>query len=198
MTRFFLNDKEKLETAIKGITRALEKFNARDFDADTALLAALNNAIDVYKVLGKSNRESGFQSLKAEWVTAQRGINPITFEKVTIRKNEMLNGISFKVLQRAEQQLGDDLQEVDNAIKDAQTLISQIVIAGVQTGILPKAIQAPKPAKGKKTAAPPSSEQVWTALSADANISLGQKRVQLVVNKYDALIILEDMLKHIQ
>lgn len=190
MTRFYLNDQKKIQTATGFFTDALAQFNAREFDADKALLKALNETIAIYKELGKTDRENEFQTLKAEWITAQRGINPISFEKVTQRRSEMVNMISFKVMQRASQLMNTDIQEVDAKINEVSLLIGQIIVAAFQNGLLTTdAIKAAKTQKEK--------EMLWDGLSADANIAIGQKRVLLMVNRYDILILFDDMVQRL-
>lgn len=186
MTRFYLNDQKKINTATALFTEALQQFNARDYDADKALLKALNETIAIYRELGKTDRENEFQTLKAEWLTAQRGINPISFEKVTQRRTEMVNMISFKIMQRASQLMNTDIQEVDARINEVTLLIGQIIVAAFQNGLL--TTDAIKDAKTQK-----QKEMLWDALGADANLAIGQKRVLLMVNKYDVLIIFDDM-----
>lgn len=186
MTRFYLNDQKKIQIATGLFTDALAQFNAREFDADKALLKALNETIAIYKELGKTDRENEFQTLKAEWITAQRGINPITFEKVTQRRTEMVNMISFKVMQKASQYLGTDAQEVDAKINEVTLLIGQIIVAAFQNGMLTLEMITNATTQEQKTA-------LWEGLSADPNIAIGQKRVLLMVNKYDVLIIFDDM-----
>ena len=186
MNRFFLNDKQKLTTAIDLFNEALARFNARDFDADKALLLALTDSVSIYKELGKSDRENEFQSLKAEWITAQRGINPVSFEKQQLRRGELVNTISFKVMQRAGQLLNTDIHEVDEKLNEVSVLISQIIIAAFQAGLLTEdGIRNARTQEDK--------ERLWSGLSADANISVGQKRVLLMVNKYDALILFDEL-----
>lgn len=190
MTRFYLNDQKKIQTATGLFTDALAQFNAREFDADKALLKALNETIAIYKELGKTDRENEFQTLKAEWITAQRGVNPISFERVTQRRSEMVNMISFKVMQRASQLMNTDIQEVDAKINEVSLLIGQIIVAAFQNGLL--TTDAIKDAK--------TSEQktaLWEGLSADPNIAIGQKRVLLMVNRYDILILFDDMVQRL-
>ncbi len=190
MTRFFLNDRARLTDVLQLLNRALVKFNARDFDADSVLLEALNGIIDTYKELGKSDRETQFLAMKAEWVTAHRGINPLTFEKVTVRRSEMTSGVAFRLLQRAEHLLTDDLAEAEGRIREAEGLVSQIIIAAFQAGLL-KAVDL------EKIKDPQTSGPLWDSLAADPNIVIGQKRAQLLVHRFDALIIFSDLLQRL-
>lgn len=186
MNRFYLNDQKKIQTATEFFNTALQQFNAREFDADKALLKALNETIAIYKELGKTDRESEFQALKAEWITAQRGINPISFEKVTLRRSEMVSMICFKVMQRASQLLNTDQQDVDAKIAEVSALIAQIIVAAFQGGLLTTEMIVNARTQKEK-------ELLWDGLSADANIAIGQKRVLLMVNRYDVIILFDDM-----
>jgi uncharacterized protein YacL (UPF0231 family) len=190
MTRFYLNEQNKLKTAIEAVTRAVLKFNARDFDADQTLLLALNETAAIYKELGKTDRENECQTLKAEWITAQRGINPISFEKITSRRGEMLSTISFKVMQRVGHLLNLDVEEVDAKLNEVSALISQVIVAAFQGGLLTEQIVRDAKTQEEK-------ERLWVSLGADANIAIGQKRVLLQVNRFDVLIVFDELLQRL-
>lgn len=176
---------------LKLLTGVLEKFNSRDYNTQIALLSYLDESIKIYNDLGRIQRESELQLLKAEIITAQRGISPITFEKKTINRHEMENTISFKVLQSSEQQLRSDILENENTLKQAKDLVSQIIVASIQLDLLnTDKINAIKTSK--------DIDDLWVNIGADANINLGQKRVLLIVSKYDALLLFEDLLSSIK
>jgi hypothetical protein len=134
MTRFYLNDKSRFTAVMRLVIDALDKYNTRSFDADTALIAALNEAIATYKELARTDREGQCQALKADWALCQRGVNPATLEKLTTRRGEMVNSTCYKILQRLQQIVSDDLQETEAVLKEAEALVGQIVIASVQNG----------------------------------------------------------------
>ncbi len=191
MTRFYLNEKMRLDKALQLLTAALEKYNERAGDADDALKKAFDEAVAIYKELGKSSQESLFQSLKTEWITAQRGINPVTLEKVSIRRNEMVNTIKFKIMQKAQQQLGIDIDEVEAVLKEATTLVSQIIIAAFQARLITAG-------DIDSTIKEEEIEALWKNIGKDDNISLGQKRVQLLISRFDALLIFGDLLQKLK
>lgn len=187
MQKFYHNNISKLKTLQLSINLVLQKYNARDYDTDRFLLELLNTAVINYKELGNTDRESQTLALKAEFLTAQRGINPITFQKITIRRNEMTNTIAFKIIQAIELLIRNDLQELEQKILQAKEIVTQIVIAGLQAAIItPIKIKA---IKGQK-----QIEGIWRSLSADPNIALGQSRVLLQVSKYDVWVILDEAL----
>jgi hypothetical protein len=190
MTRFYLHEKTRLDKALQQLIIAMEKYNARDFDADEALKAAFDEAIGIYKELGKSSQESQLQAAKAEWVTALRGINPVTLEKVSTRRNEMTSTIRFSVMQKMQQQLSADAGEVEATLKEASLLVSQIIIAALQAQVITeKDIEAAKTED--------EIEKLWMTAEKDANIALGQKRVLLLISRFDTLLIFGDLLQQI-
>lgn len=190
MTRFYTNEKTRLDKALQLMIAALQKYNAKDFEADTALKVALDEALLMYKELGKSNQESHFEALKAEWVTAQRGINPMSLEKLTVRRNEMVGTVKFKIMQRAQQQLAMDVEAVDAVLNEATTLISQIIVASLQGGLLNSELI-------RRAGDPDAVETLWKNIGDDANVMLGQQRVLLMVSRYDALLIFGDLLQRL-
>lgn len=190
MTRFYTNEKTRLDKALQLMIAALQKYNAKDFEADTALKVALDEALLMYKELGKSNQESQFEALKAEWVTAQRGINPMSLEKLTVRRNEMVGTVKFKIMQRAQQQLAMDVEAVDAVLNEASTLISQIIVASLQGGLL-------NPELIRRAGDPDAVETLWKNSGDDTNVMLGQQRVLLMVSRYDALLIFGDLLQRL-
>jgi hypothetical protein len=191
MTRFYLNEKERLNKALQLMIAALQKYNSKDFETDTALKLALDEALLVYKDLGKSNQQSQFEALKAEWVTAQRGINPITLEKVTVRRHEMQGTVKFKIMQRAQQQLAMDVEAVEAVLNEATTLVSQITVAALQAGLI-------SPDDIRRADDADAVEMIWKNLDRDNNILLGQQRVLLMISRYDALLIFGDLLQQLR
>ena len=191
MQKFYHNENAKITALLNQLNVVMMKFNTRDFDTDISLLQCLDLSIYTYKELGRIQKESQLQSLKAEFITAQRGINPVTLEKQNIRRHEMTNTIAFKVIQATEQQLRQDFTENENMLKQAGDLIVQIIIAAVQGGLLTDVdILNIKDSK--------DVENAWNKIGADPNIALGQKRVLLLVSKYDAMILFDDLLSAIK
>lgn len=187
MRKFYANEIAKLGNLLQGLTGIMEKYNRRDTDVLPDLLQWLTGSIETYQQLGQLDKESQLLAMKTELVTAQRGINPLTFEKVSLRRHELQMTIAYKVMQAAEEQLRNDLATDQEKLKDAADLLSQIVIAGLQTGIIKKE-EISKIKTQKKIKA------LWDTLAADANIFLGQTRALLLVSEYDIWVLMGDLL----
>ncbi len=187
MQRFFYNEKIKTTALINQLNAAMELYNNRHFDLDKVLVGLLKNCIQLYKDLGYADKESQVQSLLTEMVTAQRGVNPYTLLKQNIRRNEMLQIVFFKILQSLELLLRTDYNAANEKLQQASDLVSQIILAAMQAGLLTDAeLKAIKTQK--------DTEAAWKKLDADSNISLGKKRVLLLVSSFDALLLLDELL----
>ena len=187
MQRFFYNEKIKITALINQLNAAMELYNNRHFDLDKVLIGLLKNCIQLYKDLGYADKESQVQSLMTEMVTAQRGINPYSLLKQNIRRNEMQQIVSFKILQSLELLLRTDDSAAEAKLAQAADLVSQIIVAALQAGLLTD--DEIKQIKTEK-----EREVAWKKLDADANISLGKKRVLLLVSSFDALLLFDELL----
>lgn len=187
MQRFFYNEKNRITILLKQLNTAMQLYSARHYEADKELVQLLKDGITMYKDLGYAEKESQVQTLQAEWATSQRGINPYTLVKQITRRNEMTATVAFKILQTLELLLRNDFASGDERIMQASDLISQIIVAALQSGLLTEE-------QIKKIKTQKETESVWKRLSDDGNISLGQKRVLLLVSQIDAHIIFDDLL----
>ncbi len=186
MQKFYYNNLSKLNNVQALLNNALVKYNKKDFDADVALLQCINDAASTYNALGNIDRENQILSLKAEYVTAHRGINPSTYEKVSIRRHEMQQTTAFKILQALEGFLRTDTTQIQQIIASAKDILTQIIIAAFQSKIL-------NAANIKLLKAQKDIEVFWAKLGKDENIALGQKRVLLQVSKFDVFVMLGEL-----
>ncbi len=187
MQKFYHKQIQDVKLLLQQLNVAMDQYSHKLYHADETLMTVLNTAIKTYKDLGKSERESQLQALKTELVTATRGINPLTFEKQTTRRAELISIIAFKVMQATETMFRLDVENDQSKLTQANELITQILIASIQSGKLPDA-----DIKKIKTIA--DAEKAWKKIGADANISLGQKRVLLLISQVDAMILFDDLL----
>lgn len=191
MLKFYFNDKEKLEQLNTRFIATLGKYNQRDYDTEKVMLQLLDETGKIYHERGYSNRENQAQTMKAELATALRGIHPVTLEKVAVRRNEMQMTIVFKLLSTLGDMLRTDLEKIDTRLDEARQLTAQIFVAALQTNLLDTD-------KIKKIKTQQQIENMWDTLSADANIALGQKRVLLLVSRFDVLLLCEELITQLK
>ncbi len=170
-----------LESAVAGV---LTLYNERSPDVSDSLLRVLDDAAVVYKDRGRQERAAQVLSLKAEIVTAQRAIHPLTLEKISVRRHEMQTAIAFRVLQSVEGQLRADLETTMEKLERARDLLGQIIVAGIQKGLITDAMIASMTTQA-------AIEAWWAAMAADTDLALAQKRLLLLVSRYDVFLLAE-------
>lgn len=187
MQPFLTQEADQLNGLAGTLSEVFRLYNDRKMELNESLLAFLDQAADIYNERGHQQKETQVLSLKAELVTALRAVNPLTLEKVTQRRHEMQSGIAFRVLQSVELRVRNDLEEVGGRLQQAEELLSQIVVAAIQKGLISDAAIA---ASTTQTAI----ESLWRSLAADADIANAQKRLLLMVSIYDVLLLLDKLL----
>lgn len=169
------------------IAAALHKHNRNDLDTETFLINGLDTAIRSFSEANDLAKVSQLESLKAEFATSERGIDPYTLQKVTVGRRGLNRTVAFKILQAAEAILRQELNDVTTHLKDVSLLIQNIVLSAVQSGFLTsEQIQEARSQEAVET--------IWNELGKDAALGLAQKKVLLAIGIYDALIILDDIL----
>ncbi len=184
MQSFLFHEVRQLTGLERSLAGVFALYNDRRSIVSESLLRVLDDAAGVYRDRGREERAAQFLSLKAEIVTAQRSVHPVTLEKVSVRRNEMQTTIAFKVLQAAEAQLRADLESSMETLQRARDLLGQIIVVGVQKGLLTDATIAAMTNEA-------AIEAWWTAIGTDADIALAQKRVLLLVSRFDVFLLAE-------
>ena len=187
MQPFLAKEADQLSGLAAALSGVFRLYNDRKTELNDSLLAFLDDAAGVYKDRGHQQKETQVLSLKAELITALRAINPITLERVTQRRHEMQSGIAFRVLQSVELRVRNDLEEVGGSLRQAEELLTQIVVAAIQKGLMSEATIA-------ATTTQPAIEALWRSFAADADIAVAQKRLLLMVSIYDVLLLLDKLL----
>lgn len=178
---------QQLSGLLRSLIDVFQLYNDQKPDLNGSLLALLVLTADTYRERGRPERESYSASLKAEFTTALRGINPITLEKPAVRRHEMQSTTAFKVLRSLESQLRGHLQEAAESLQRAEDLVSQILAAGIQKGLITDAAI-------RDTTTQEAIETLWRSISSDADIGFAQKRVLLMVSIYDVYLLMDKLL----
>ena len=186
MQRFHHQIRQDLAALLAALNTVTEKYSRKDYDTDTALRALLDRVNADYKDKGLPDRESQLQLLRAEWSAAEKGLDPCTLEKVTVRRGEMKQSAMLKVLRGLETVLREDYTASRNKLEEAAAMIGQIIVAGFQEGIVDDRLLLSVNTEAEYL-------HLWKTLGTDRNISLGQKRVLTMVSLPDVFLLLEEV-----
>lgn len=187
MQRFYHNDQQQLIQLLNVFNEVSAKYSRKEFDTDIALKALLDKAVTRYKDAGLTDKESQARLLQAELATAERGIHPETRERVTTRRSDMKMGVQLKVLQTLEHLLREELSAANDRLQEARDMLTQILLAAMQGGILNDATLA-------NAGTEADLQAIWKLLAADKNIMLAQKRILMKVSMYDVLLLMEELI----
>jgi hypothetical protein len=186
MQRFYHNDRQQLIQLLNVFNEVSAKYSRKEFDTDIALKVLLDKAATRYKESGHTDKESQARLLQAELATAERGIHPETRERVTTRRSDMKMGVQLKILQTLEHLLREELAAANGRLQEARDMLTQILLAAMQGGILNDAVLA-------KINTEADLQALWKMLAAENNIALVQKRILMMVSMYDGLLLMEEL-----
>ncbi|MBV8543875.1 MAG: hypothetical protein JO093_17700 [Acidobacteria bacterium] len=187
MQRLLHKDEQQFAELLRTLTGTFQLYDERKPELHDSLLALLDLAGATFKEHGRSERESFCASLRAEFTTALRGINPTTLEKSAVRRHEMQSSTAFRIMQALESQLRADLLEVTDTLHRAEDLIGQILLASIQKGLI-------SDADIRDTVTQDAIETLWRSIASDADIALGEKRVLLIVSRFDVYLLIDTLL----
>lgn len=191
MQQLLHKEVQQLTGLLQAVIGVFQLYNDQKPELNSSLLALLDLTAATYRERGRPEGESYSASLKAELTTALRGINPMTLEKHAVRRHEMQSTIAFKVLQSLESQLRGHLQEANAALQGAEDLVSQILSAGIQKGLVTDAAI-------RDTTTQETIETLWRSISSDADIAFAQKRVLLMVSIFDVYLLIDKLLSSLR
>ena len=186
MQRFHHQIRQDLAALLGALSAVTEKYSRKDYDTDAALRTLLDRVNADYKDRGLPDRESQLQLLRAEWSAAEKGIDPCSGEKVTVRRGEMKASAMLKILRGLETVLREDYTASRAKLEEAAAMIGQIIVAGYQEGIVDDRLLMSVNTEAEFL-------ELWKTLGTDRNIALGQKRVMTMVSMPDVLLLLEEV-----
>lgn len=186
MQRFHHQIRQDLAALLGALSTVTEKYSRKDYDTDAALRTLLDRVNADYKDRGLPDRESQLQLLRAEWSAAEKGIDPCSGEKVTVRRGEMKASAMLKILRGLETVLREDYTASRAKLEEAAAMIGQIIVAGYQEGLLDDKLLLSLNTEAEFL-------KLWKTLGTDRNIALGQKRVMTMVSMPDVLLLLEEV-----
>ena len=180
-------ERQRIQTILESVVEVLQKYNRRDLDAEAALERIIDSAIESYSGVQEVNRVSQLESLKAEVVTAQHGINPYTLEKVTLGRRQMKGTVAFRVLQSLQSMLSQEMTAIDSKLQDAEDMVQQILLSALQSGVV--TLKELEDADSQNAV-----EAIWKVVEKDGTLLVAKKKVILSVGVYDGIILCDKVI----
>lgn len=176
---------QALERLLAQSSVVLDKYNRLDLDLAAALTACLDEAIDTYRALQRSSAENEWLALKAQFVSAEHGVHPVTMERVVGHRRELLRAVALRVLQHSAEQLRGGIAQDRQRLDDAVAQLRPIVLLAFRQGLITPRTRVPMSAA--------RIEALWHALLREPDIALAARQLAMQVSVHDIHLLLSDL-----
>jgi hypothetical protein len=183
----FLHDRvQRLDSLLVLANATLVLFNQRELGVNASVHGLLDKAIDIYRALGRASTENELLTLKAQFVLAESGTNPLTSERISTYRRDMVRATIFRVLQQGTLLIRTDAAKDQETLADAVDQMRPIVLMAIQKRMITI----------EKTRAINQSEldALWQSFLNDPEIELAAKQMAMRLNLYDIQLVLGDLL----
>lgn len=180
-------NKHQVNLFIKKLIHLHQLYVQNSYELDAALIEFLNDCQDFYKKTGASNDELVFNELLSYYNTAQKGVNPITFEKLKVGRRLNTQTAAFYCLNEAGNHLKSSLEKDNILLEEATETLSNILLNLVQTD----AISLEQLYKADNL---DKCEVLWNELIKDKQINIISLKYKLKLHLQDIYILLDTII----
>ncbi len=170
---------------------ALKMYNQKDLNSETALERAIDAGIASFSGTQGLNTASQLESLKAELITAQQGVNPYTLEKSALGRRQMRTAVAFRVMQNLQVLLLAEASSIQTRLQEAEAIVQQILLSAMQSGLL-------TPQQLKDANSEEAVEVIWKDVEKESALLVAKKKVILAVGVFDASILCNNVVSSLR
>ena len=184
MLPFLHHRLQLLQQLLERSSEVLVKYNRFDLDLAVALTEFLDEAITLYGSLNDASAENELLVLKAQFVSAQNGTHPLTLERVTNHRREMMRAIALLVLQQSALKLRTDTEQVTQKLYEGRTQLRPITLVAMQKGLIPQ----------HDPLSQSQLEDLWLVLLEEPEIQLAARQLAMQLSLFDIHLLLSDLI----
>lgn len=185
MPRIFLHyQQQELVKFIEESISLGELYGERSYAFDDVFKKHITSIESYFQQVGCTSERSEIDRLKLYIITAQKGINPSTLEKIKTGRRENIWIASYHCLTQSSEILQRALDAIDQKLKEARISIEQIILTVLQNKML-SADQLSAYQGMEK------SEVLWKELCKNDQISLLDKKLKMTITHQDIYILLD-------
>jgi hypothetical protein len=174
---------QTLERLLARSNAVLVKYNNSDLDLPQELAYFLDDSVASYKTLALSIGENALLSMKAQFVSAQNGTNPLTLERITSHRRTLERAIALSVLQRSTQQLRTDIASNDESLSLSRERLVPITLNAFKKGLVPESPITPS-----------DIEALWKTIMLDSDLRTSAQQAAMMAHPADVFLLLGDLL----
>lgn len=176
---------QSLERLLARASEVLAKYNRLDLDLAPALTGYLDDAIATQRALQRGAAENELLALKAQFVSAEHGVHPVTLERATGHRRELLRGVALRVLQHSAEQLRNDIARDRQRLDEATVQLRPIVLLAFRQGLIT--------ARTRRPMSQARLETLWRDLLRETDVALAARQLAMQLSLHDILLLLADL-----
>jgi hypothetical protein len=187
----FLHDRlQRLERLLEASNIALRAYTDQALQTIAIVGDLLDEAGQAYRTMGDTGAENELLALRAQLTSAQRGIDPLTSERVATRRRELERSVALRVLLHSGERLRTDHAQVRQRLNDARDQLTPMVLYAVQKGLV--AIGDDRDVSQTEL------EHLWRSLLEDPESQASARHLAMSVASHDVLLLLADLLSAVR
>jgi hypothetical protein len=179
---------QRFDQLLSTASAALRAYNDAELESANVVAALLAETSVAYGAMGDAAAENEMLGLQAQLVSARRGVNPMTLERVT-RRRELERAAALRVLLVSGERLRADQDQLRRRLRDAREQLAPMVVYSLQKGLTSVNGQPPTQA---------DLEHLWRALLDDPESQASARHLAMSVSTHDLLLLLADLLESVR
>lgn len=186
--KVFIHYKQQhLEIFLQSLNGLNNNYITRSYEFDQNLINFLDNIHEHFARLGESVDAAEISRLKTYFVTAQKGVNPQSLEKLRIGRRENIWASAFYCMDKLSELLQQNLQKQNILLNEASDVIQQLVLSMLQSKFIDKEML-------QKVDSPEHIQSLWGKMLENEQIDLMNMKLKLSVHQQDIYLLLEKII----
>jgi hypothetical protein len=182
---FYLDRLNKLDGLLRLSTDVYRSYADSSLDLPRDLGALLNEAGAVYEGFGSATVCNELAELRAQFVCAQRGIDPATSEKVIGHRRDLERGVALRVLSQSSGRIRKDVARYVETVEQARAQLRPAVLLAIQKKLVDVSGRVPMTQE--------VLAKLWSEMIGDPDLSLAARQVATIVSVADATLLLAEL-----
>jgi hypothetical protein len=182
----FLHERvRRFDQLLSAASAALRAYNDLDLETASIVAGVLAETSAAYQAMGDTAAENEMLGLQAQLASARRGLDPMTLERTT-RRRELERAVALRVLLIGGERLRSDHGRLQQRLRETREQLAPMVVHALQKGLA--SATGPMPTQA-------DLEHLWRALLDDPEAQASARHLAMSVGTHDLLLLLADLLE---
>lgn len=189
--KIFLHfQQQQVEKLVATLNKLHQLYEQQSYYFEKEFLLFCDAGIQYFESVGAQKLVLKFNELKTYFLTASKGISPITLERIRVEKRAMLQASSFYCLRELSLVFEQQLDLLNDKLEDAYQTLTQLILGMLQSGFIKREVL-------EKTRNPDQWAQFWQQIRADNTVYLIEKKLLAYITLEDLYILLDKVISNI-